>query len=624
MTQLAHHPALLQIEDRLDAAGQKYRGQRIVRGAILWLATAIAASWSAALAAHFIGAVSVGGSVWTYLVLAIWLAVIIAATVVWIVRPLFIRPAAVEVARLLESRVPGLHNGLTNGVLLARAEDLHDSPWLPQIFEEIHQTIAREPIGDAVRLADLRPVFVRAMLIALPLLLVSGIFPRPFVHGWQQMLHPAAFVPQVAATTHIIDVQPGDVTLVRDQPLEIMATATGSAAQDAKLIFDNGSPSASMPGMASDSGTRYSYRVEHVDQSFKYRLEIGGTQSRWYSVNVVRQILLQQVTLKITPPAYTRKVSSVLALKTVEIAATPITVPQGSAIELTEGIDIAANAAMFQIGEQPPTPMTANTTHTAFSTSLTIVDDVTAAMLLTDGAGQVVAKLPADSLAIHCSKDAAPAIEMRWPAHDAVVAPADELKVQATIHDDYGVTSARVLLSANATDPLAPVATFNYPASSDAVDLASVLDLKPEVRKHGNAIRVQVQATDNRDLGAGNGPQTTASPIIEIKFRDPETIAKEERESSDKLRTILWQMLKTQQALHAQTIAWKPAAADVMRKISSGQSSLRETMRSTAETFTFDASNQIIQKTLLVLSLNPAKDAVDQSAALLKAIDPKE
>ena len=63
-----------------------------------------------------------------------------------------------------------------------------------------------------------------------------------------------------------------------------------------------------------------------------------------------------------------------------------------------------------------------------------------------------------------------------------------------------------------------------------------------------------------------------------------------------------------------------PGQAAAIRKINSGQSALREQMRSTADTFEFDASNSIIQKTLLVLSLNPAKDA--ESLAYQLVLDP--
>ena len=72
-------------------------------------------------------------------------------------------------ARLLESRVPGLHNGLTNSVLLARADDLQASPWLPEIFNEINQTMSAQPIGDAVKMSDLNLVAFRSGIIMVPL-----------------------------------------------------------------------------------------------------------------------------------------------------------------------------------------------------------------------------------------------------------------------------------------------------------------------------------------------------------------------------------------------------------------------------------------------------------------------
>jgi hypothetical protein len=150
-----------------------------------------------------------------------------------------------------------------------------------------------------------------------------------------------------------------------------------------------------------------------------------------------------------------------------------------------------------------------------------------------------------------------------------------------------------------------------------------VLDLKPDIRKHGNSIRVQVEAADNRQLDSRNGPQTTLSPVFEIKFRDPEVIAREEQQAADQLRALLTEMLKTQHALHGQTIAYKPGDAAVARKVNEGQSKLREQMQSTADTFAFDESNRIVQKTLLVLALNPAKDAVDRSAALAGEKDAK-
>jgi hypothetical protein len=166
-------------------------------------------------------------------------------------------------------------------------------------------------------------------------------------------------------------------------------------------------------------------------------------------------------------------------------------------------------------------------------------------------------------------------------------------------------------------------------------ELAAVLDLKPELRKHGSAIRIQVEVSDNRALPASSnssanekdlGPQTTMSNIYEIKFRDPEQIKKDEKEKADKLRARLLEMLKIQRDLNEQTTAFKllehaaggdQAFADFFKKIGSGQADLRTMMQQTAETFQFDEQTKVIQKTLLVLAMNPAKEAVDLSAAII-------
>src|SRR5438270_23938 len=120
MTQLAP-PQYSVIEDQIDAVGQKYRAQRIIRGAMLWVAFGIAVSLAAALLAHFTGT-----SFWTRVIFGAWLAWLLVSGWRWFIKPLLIKPDPVEVARHIESRIDGLHNALTNGLLLARREDIKD------------------------------------------------------------------------------------------------------------------------------------------------------------------------------------------------------------------------------------------------------------------------------------------------------------------------------------------------------------------------------------------------------------------------------------------------------------------------------------------------------------------
>src|ERR1700733_3044963 len=119
MTQLTRHTSYLLIEDQLDAIGQKYRVHRMIRGAMLWGVGAIVSSVLAGWAAHYIGQ-GKGATV----ILSVWLAWLFASAGIWFLRPMVLRPGAVEMARFVESKVDGLYNGLTNSVLLAQANDI--------------------------------------------------------------------------------------------------------------------------------------------------------------------------------------------------------------------------------------------------------------------------------------------------------------------------------------------------------------------------------------------------------------------------------------------------------------------------------------------------------------------
>ena len=681
MSLLAPPSAYYQIEDRLDAIGQKYRVQLILRGVLIWLAALVAASFAAVLAANWLG-----HGMATRCLFGAWALFTIYSSWRWLVRPLLVRPSNVEVARFVEARIGGLHNGLTNGLLLSRREDLATSPWLPEILAEIADATGRKPIGDAVRMRDLSPITLRALAVVVPLLLVAFFFPRPFTHGWHQLLSPAAFVPKVGAA-EIIDVQPKDVTVVAGQPLEITLVARCPGSPKARLIFEKGPgadaaalvpPSAELIGatlvdaaQASDkrSDLQYNYRLEHVDQPTRYRVEVAGTQSPWYAVTVVKQVKLEQLEFKVLPPAYTRLESQTLTIKAADLSKANIIVAQGSRVQLAAVVDVPVGGAMLEAGAAPAAPMETAAGGRRFLSTLTVMDETPIALLLTQGDKQIVARLPEESLVIHCLKDQPPSIEMKWPTQDLSVAPTAELPLHALLRDDYGVASVRVLTAvdsdaaaaavpapasaAPAIGPAAPPLAASQPSddknatqlvvaheeallpgagAKEARDFSFVLPVKPELRKHGNSVRVQLEITDNRDLrglvasssGQGKdakatddfGPQVVASPVFTIKFEDPAITAAEQKDHADKLRERLTEMLKIQRGLLEQTMAAKADDRNAFQAVGTGQADLRTLMKTTAESFRFEPDELIIQKVLLKLSFEEAKEAVDKATAL--------
>jgi len=365
----------------------------------------------------------------------------------------------------------------------------------------------------------------------------------------------------------------------------------------------------------------------------RFRAEIGRTQSAWYDVKIVRQVRLTDLALTIAAPPYTKAAPKSVVLKPDEIDKTPLSAPQGSRVQIAAGVDVPVEGAMLQIGDQAPTPMEMVSGGQRFSGFVKIMQDTQVAILLTQG-GQIIARVPERPLVIQCIKDAAPVISMRWPTQDTTVPPTQEIKIVADVKDDYGVASMRVLNGIGSDGQLATTSEETYSETPIERQISFVLTVKEEDRRHGHSIRVQLEVTDNRELGASGegtsrstgatGAQTTNSPIYEIKFSDPETIAKDQKEQSDKLRQRLMEMLEKQQKLLTGAVAFKPGAVEAMQPVSVGQIELKQLMLQTAQTFTFDETTKIVQKTLLVLAYNPAKDAIDLSDAILNESVEKE
>jgi len=659
MTQLARSVASLQIEDQIDAVGQKYRAHQIIRGAMLFVALGFVSVTVAGLLAHYAGQTR-----WTSLVLAIWLMWMFASAWHWVAKPLLIRPKAMEVARFIESRIDGLHNGLTNTLLLSRRDDIANSPWLPQIFEEIAHGTNQRPLGQAVQMRDLRPAAKRLLFVVIPMMVLVALMPGKLAHGWQQLFHPATFIPKTGSA-QILEIEPKDVTLISGQPLEITIRAKAPDSASATLFFDRPAgvaaslpvpssvslPYAAVAGAGGDAApeAQYSYRVDRLEVPVRYRVEMGGTQSPWYAVTLVKQVKLASLDLKITPPLYTGLPAQTLSLLPEDIVKKPVTAAQGSRIELAVNLDVPVSGAMLQCGDDAPVPMDEEAGHQRFASWITLAEETPVAVLITDGAKQIIARLPEDAMVIHCVKDTPPSITMKWPTQDVTVAPDQPLKLSALLRDDYGVASARVLMSTAATpavvqpsgaeaqqsgepaeQPLGVVheAAFT-PGAGVKEPLAFEFDLPlpREQRVNGNTIRVQVEATDNRMLGTGSAadsvPQTTRSPIFQIRFEDPAAIAKEQKEKADKLREALLALLKQQEAVHAKTTSLQlqeqaqfDAAKSQLSDIASGQTNFRAALQSTADTFPFTPDDRIVQKTLLMLAVDPAKDAVDLAGSL--------
>jgi hypothetical protein len=585
MTQLTSNPAYQSIASRIDAVGRRYRLALILRGLMLWITAALVASVAAALTAHLLG----NGQA-TILIASLWIAWLIVSAILWLAIPILPSPRRIQIARMIESQFADLNNGLTNSLLFVESPTLATNPFLPRIFTEVLRDIEQKPLKETVRLSDLRSPAIRMLIVLAATAIAAWFFAPEFTHGWRQMLTPNQFIPQ-SGPVRIVSVEPGDITLVAGQSLHLIVTAIApsSTHPPGKLIFDAAAPIPLIAHPNPGASLRYEYTLDHVDQSTRYRVEIGSTQSPWYTVTVVTQIKLIGMTLHMTPPSYTRQPSLDLS------GAGPYEFPQGSQVQIS----------------MEYTPPTAG----HLTRSLKVLADATFSADITQGA-QVIGRLPDPPLVIRAQIDQPPAIKAIWPDRpEIVLPPTHDLIVIADLSDDWGLTAARVLLG---------IGDHPLTLAAEATDLAPQprqyhlhlpIHLPDEASRNGATIQLQIEAVDNRELRPDlpdGSPQITRSSIMRIQFADPAKIAADSADRAQKLTKILQRMRQTQQQLLDAS-----AEPGSMLKINAGQTDLRSQMIDAASQFDFDSQTQIIQRTLQTLAANPAHEAVDLSAAIL-------
>jgi len=100
-------------------------------------------------------------------------------------------------------------------------------------------------------------------------------------------------------------VTPGDCEIIEDQPCLVRATATkfGRPATGLDILVKDGHTSLLYPMRAGANG--FAFELRDLSRDARYAVKNGNDASRWYTVSVIRHPRLDQLTITVTPPAYT-------------------------------------------------------------------------------------------------------------------------------------------------------------------------------------------------------------------------------------------------------------------------------------------------------------------------------
>ncbi|MBS0205832.1 MAG: hypothetical protein JSS49_23260, partial [Planctomycetes bacterium] len=373
----------------------------------------------------------------------------LVATLLW-VRSKSLPLARADVARTVENAFPDL-----NSRLLAALEQSPDMPTgrlnvlqRQVISEAVHHSRIND-WTEAIPTRRMRGAFWRQTAAFVAFLAVCGyVWPVS-----AQRSSSAAFQKPGSATENSDSdqptIEPGDVELERGSSLLVLARFPSQAPANVHLIWQgNQAPEVQLPLTKSLDDPVFAGRLPAVDQNIVYRVEFDGRKTHDYKVTVYDLPALVRSDLELTFPAYTG-----MASKRLEDAFVA-TVVEKSKISIAcrlnkPGITarlVDTDGMSLELRADPDSPLiyTAEFVPTrVHRMKLKLVDD----------AGRQ--NRDPEEFRFEALPNNPPEISMVFPAQDVKVSPLEELLLEATVWDDFGLMEAGIVLTVPGREPIA-------------------------------------------------------------------------------------------------------------------------------------------------------------------------
>jgi hypothetical protein len=243
---------------------------------------------------------------------------LVAVPAVWafftgVVRPLCRRLAAVQVARRIESKLPGIHNRLVSCIDLEARKQATASPvfhrrLLSEALERIRGFRARTVLD----FLSLRRAAVFAVAGLLSFVLLWALFSARVPRAMARLLMPFSDLPPVGDVSY--SVQPGHADVLREEPIGFTVLVDGEG-EPASLRLELYNAAGRPPhhfDLQQDRQEpgRWTCTVdggslgEGYEDGFRYRVFGGGTWSKEYTVRLVERPVLVGVNTAVYYPRY--------------------------------------------------------------------------------------------------------------------------------------------------------------------------------------------------------------------------------------------------------------------------------------------------------------------------------
>ena len=436
-----------------------------------------------------------------------------------------------------------------------------------------------------------------SLLVAIGVGSVTTLFAifasHAFGTSWERLINASDTTPPYSPL--VFEVSPGDVQLTYGQPLEVTATISGGAVEDAMLVLgDPENPDANRVSMFPRGSNQWQAVLPRVTEPVSYCVATGRGRSEAFHVEILQTPEIESVNFVLTPPTYTglpkRKgrypQDRIDGLLNTEVAfeinanrplakGTLRLEPVGDAVDRVASDPQSHGMKVLQVAPENNLQVS----------GVISIERSGQWRLSVTGENGVSSQWPV-ALEIDLLIDQPPIARIVQPRSRSYATPDTEIPVAVVGEDDYGISRMRLYRILDGSRPIPidlpvessrrmmqgnsslPLAAFGLRPGDKITMFARVDDTRPDIAQGGESPLTKIEIISQRDfdrlVAARQGQQ-----MLENKFRQA-------RRMMDRLATELAELQKEIDESDEKD-------ADQQRKLKERLSQLRQKMKEVAD-----------------------------------------
>jgi hypothetical protein len=368
------------------------------------------------------------------------LLAVVGIVAFWLIRPLRRRVTDNQVALYVEEHEPSLEASILSAVETVQTSNSSASPALleklvEQATEQCRALNTSQTIDQQARrrLAAALVIVIAAMTAAVQ------FGPESMRQGLSALL---VMTRAEAASPYAIEVLPGDVKAPRGSDQNVQAELRNFSSDEVILMMRAGSEGdyVRVPLVPGLEAGRYEGILFDLMQDIEYFVESDGVRSATYTMTMVDLPAVKTMDHEYRFPSYTR-----LPPQTIE-GGGDVASLKGTVVNLTIESTMATTGGRIIFGDDSSMPLSLEADGTLLG-QFTVDKKGFYRIELEGPNREGIAASP--SYTIDVIEDMAPTVKFIKPGRDTAASAVEEVFLEATVEDDYGVKSLELVYSVN-------------------------------------------------------------------------------------------------------------------------------------------------------------------------------